>query len=75
MGYKRSTKVTDREAQILKAIQALKDCEFPSTYAAARHFEFSQEKLRRRVVGGISQSQAFEIRQILSIPEERTLVR
>lgn len=75
MGYKSSLKAPYSEARIQKAIQALKDYPSSSIRAVARSFEVSHDTLRRRVAGGLSHSQASEMKQILSNAEEKTIVR
>lgn len=75
MGYAKSSKAAQNEVQILDAIQALKNSTFSNPYAAAIHFEVSYDTLRRRMAGGLSHSQAAAAQQILSIAEEKTLIR
>ena len=44
-------------------------------YVAVKHFKVDRKILKRRVDGGMSRTQALEIRQILSNAEEKTLIR
>jgi hypothetical protein len=65
----------DCEKEIQKAIIAFENNQFPSITAAADHFQVSYWSLRRRLHGGLTQSQSHEMQQILTSTEEATLVR
>ena len=75
MGYKRSQKTAEREIRIQKAIAALQNQEFSTPNAAATHFQVNPKTLRKRLAGLNSRAQARESQQILTIAEEKTLVR
>ena len=65
----------DSENKILDALQALKNKQFKSIYAAAKHFEVDRKTLSRRASGSFSRAQAKESAQHLSIAEEKVLAR
>jgi hypothetical protein len=65
----------DSEARTLEALQAFKRREFNSIYAAADHFQINRETLRRRAAGGNSRAQGRESAQLLSLAEEKVLVK
>ena len=75
MGYKRTSKVADREERLQNAISAYRNQEFNSIRAAADAFKVSHRTLSRSLDGGLSRAQATEMTQILSNAEEKTLVR
>jgi hypothetical protein len=65
----------DCEKEIQKAIITFENNQFPSITAAADRFQVSYWSLRRRLHGGLTQSQSHEMQQILTSTEEATLVR
>jgi hypothetical protein len=75
MASKSSKKHSNYEAQVLKALYALKQKDVPSINAAARLFEVSRATIQRRLHGGLTRSQGHEMAQILTNAEEKTLVR
>jgi len=75
MGYQKSQKAIHSEARLQEAILALKNKGFATVYTTAKHFKVDRKTLKRRVDGGMSRTQALEIRQILSNAEEKTLIR
>jgi hypothetical protein len=75
MGYQLSSKRCQSEARLQEAILAYQRQQFPSVRATAKHFEVSHRTLGRRLAGGSSVRMARENKQILSVAEEKTLVR
>lgn len=65
----------DPEKEIQKAITAYQNNQFPTIIAASDYFKVSYWTLRRRLHGGLTQSQTHEMQQILTNTEEATLVR
>jgi len=65
----------NKEERMQAAILALKNKEFQSLRKAAHHFQVPRSTLCDRVNGKSTRAQAHENEQILSTPEERTLVR
>ena len=74
MGKVRSQKAAVAEANILKALTALSLKEFSNTNQAAKHFNISLTTLERRFIDRKSMTKSHESIQLLSIPEEKTLV-
>jgi len=73
MPRRRSTQAAERNVRIDQAIEALKNREFKSPYAAAIHFRVSRNTLTRRLDGRQTQAQANEATQLLSKAEEDAL--
>jgi hypothetical protein len=73
MPRKRSAKAAERNLRIDKAIEALKNGEFKSPYAAAIHFDIQRSTLTRRLNGTQSQAQGNEAMQLLLKSEEDAL--
>lgn len=75
MGYTTTSQAAENEARIQEAIQAIKNKTFSGPYAAVDFFKVSRHTLRRRMAGGLLHSQAATALQILSIAEEKILIR
>src|SRR5204863_2388084 len=73
MPRKRSAHILEIEAQIDKAVEALKSGEAKSPYAAAKLYGLHLRTLTRHLNGGLSHSQSHEEAQLLSITEEDAL--
>jgi hypothetical protein len=63
------------ESLIQEALLAYKNKQYVSIRASAHAFHVSYKTLQRRLAGQLPRSTAHEHRQILSNPEEKTLVR
>jgi Zn-dependent peptidase ImmA (M78 family) len=63
------------ESRIQEALNALRQNEFESIYAAAKYFGVSRATLNRRASGSLSRAQAKEPAQTLSTTEENVLSR
>lgn len=75
MTRRKSQKAMDSEARILEALKAVEKREFKSLYAAANHFGVSRSTLMRRAAGSNSRVQGRESAQLLSLAEEKVLVK
>ena len=75
MGYKKSSKASQTEAKLQEAICAIRNKTISGPYAAAARFKVNYKTLCRRMAGGQSHSQAATSQQILSIAEEKSLIR
>ena len=65
----------DKEARIKKAIQAVKAGDFPSLRRTAEAYNISLTTFRRRLAGGVSCALAHESQQLLTVAEEKAVVR
>ena len=65
----------DKEARIKKAIHAVKSRDFPSLRRTAEAYDIPLTTLRRRLAGGISCALAHESQQLLTVAEEKAVVR
>jgi hypothetical protein len=75
MPTKFSKKAPDYEIKLQKALFAFQNNDFTSIDAAARFFKVIPRTLRRRHLGGLTQSTSHKMYQILTNAEETTLVR
>ena len=65
----------DKEARIKKAVQAVTAGDFPSLRRTAEAYNIPLTTLRRRLAGGVSRALAHESQQLLTIAEEKAVVR
>lgn len=65
----------DVAPNILKAIAAYRNREYPSIRATARAFSLSDRTLRRYLSGGVSRATSHEPEQYLSFTEEKILIK
>jgi Tc5 transposase-like DNA-binding protein len=65
----------ESEARIQEALQALENKDFNTLYAAAKHYDVSRATLTRRASGSKSRAQGQESAQLLSMAEEKALVK
>ena len=65
----------DKEARIKKAIHAVKVGDFPSLRRTAEAYDIPLTTLRRRLGGGVSCALAHESQQLLTVAEEKAVVR
>ena len=65
----------DKEARIKKAIHAVKSGDFPSLRRTAEAYDIPLTTLRRRLAEGISCALAHESQQLLTVAEEKAIVR
>ena len=74
MPKRRSAKMSDLEARITKALDAIQKKEVKNVYEPAKRFKVNRETLRLRVNGGLSLVESHESTQLLSVAEENALV-
>ena len=75
MTRKRSEKRAEREALVLQALDGIRKGEWENPWQAAQALGISKDTISRRLTGGKSIAEARENDQLLSIPEERALVK
>lgn len=75
MTRKRSEKRTRVDVLILEAARGIKNEKWNDSVEAGNALNISKDTIKRRLQGGKSVAESREITQLLTIPEEKALLR